>query len=106
MDSSTAQPEAPADQINEETLAATLQSPSSPLKITHLSITDISGGCGSSFTATIVSPDFEGKSLLQRHRLVNGVLKEEIKRIHAWTPRCLSVGQWEKEKEKEKEGGT
>jgi stress-induced morphogen len=101
MDSSATQPDTLPDQITEATLAASLQSPSSPLRITHLSITDISGGCGSSFTATIVSPDFEGKTLLQRHRLVNGVLKEEIKRIHAWTPRCLSVGQWEKEKEKE-----
>lgn len=49
----------------------------------------------------IVSDEFKGKSALQRHRLVNGLLKDEIKAIHAWTPRCLTVEQWEKEKERQ-----
>ena len=50
------------------------------------------------FSAIIVSDDFEKKSLLQRHRMVNSALKEEIRVIHAWTPRCLTVGQWEKQR--------
>ena len=69
------------------------------MDVTHASVLDISGGCGQSFTAVIVSPAFEGKSALQRHRLVNAALREEIKAIHAWTPRCLTPGQWEKEQE-------
>ena len=48
------------------------------------------------FAATIVSAQFVGKKgTLQRHRLVNGVLKEEIKAIHAWTPKCYTPEEWE-----------
>lgn len=81
--------------ITPSSLTTTL---SAKLKTTHVHIGDMSGGCGQAFNAIIVSPDFEGKSLLQRHRLVNGALKEEIAAIHAWTPRCLTPAQWEKEK--------
>ncbi|OQV00952.1 hypothetical protein CLAIMM_06382 [Cladophialophora immunda] len=70
------------------------------INITHISMEDMSGGCGQAFNAIIVSPDFEKKTLLARSRLVNGVLKEEIKAIHAWTPRCLTPEQWEKERER------
>ncbi|KAI5291975.1 cell separation during budding, partial [Ascosphaera acerosa] len=47
--------------------------------------------------ALIVSSAFQGKTLLARHRLVNAALKDEIAQIHAWTPRCLTPEQWEKE---------
>jgi stress-induced morphogen len=67
------------------------------MKIEHIEIEDMSGGCGQAFSAIIVSPDFEKKSLLQRHRLVNGALKQEIAAIHAWTPKCLTPEQWSKE---------
>lgn len=86
--------------ITPASLSATLKS-SSSLNPIHIDIQDISGGCGASFAAVIVSDEFKGKSALQRHRLVNGLLKEEIKAIHAWTPRCLTGEQWEKEKERE-----
>jgi stress-induced morphogen len=49
------------------------------------------------FGAHIVSPLFEGKARLARHRLVNTALKEQIKIIHAWTPKCYSPKEWEKE---------
>mmetsp|Transcript_7286 Transcript_7286/g.25161 ORF Transcript_7286/g.25161 Transcript_7286/m.25161 type:complete len:89 (+) Transcript_7286:157-423(+) len=48
--------------------------------------------CGSSYDVAIVSSQFEGKKLLDRHRLVNDALKDEMKEIHAlsikkvWTP--------------------
>jgi len=67
------------------------------LGATHVDIEDMSGGCGQAFNAIIVSPQFQGKPLLQRHRLVNNALKEEIAAIHAWTPKCLTPEQWEKE---------
>ncbi|ETN45484.1 uncharacterized protein HMPREF1541_09316 [Cyphellophora europaea CBS 101466] len=69
----------------------------SKMNIQHISIEDMSGGCGQAFNAIIVSPDFEKKSLLQRHRMVNAALKAEIAAIHAWTPKCLTPEQWEKE---------
>ena len=54
------------------------------------------GGCGQSFQAVIVSPLFEKKTSLARHRLVNGALKEEIAAIHAWTPKCFTPEEWAK----------
>lgn len=83
--------------ITPETLTETLKS-STDLNASHVDIQDISGGCGASFAALIVSDAFQGKSALQRHRLVNGILKDEIKAIHAWTPKCLTPEQWEKAK--------
>jgi stress-induced morphogen len=56
------------------------------------------GGCGQSFAATIVSPLFEKKMTLARHRLVNGALREEIGKIHAWTPKCFTPAEWESRK--------
>ena len=54
------------------------------------------GGCGQAFQAMIVSPLFEKKNSLARHRLVNSVLKTEIAAIHAWTPKCFTSEEWEK----------
>ena len=56
------------------------------------------GGCGQMFQAMIVSPQFEKKNTLARHRLVNSALKEEIAAIHAWTPKCFTPEEWEKRK--------
>lgn len=51
-------------------------------------------GCGMKFNAIIVSPQFEGKPLLQRQRLVNETLSEEMKYIHAFTMKTLAPSQW------------
>jgi stress-induced morphogen len=56
------------------------------------------GGCGQSFTSLIVSPEFVGKNSLKRHRLVNAALKDEIAKIHAWSAKCQSPDEWEKER--------
>lgn len=53
------------------------------------------GGCGQAFMAIIVSPHFQNKNMLARHRLVNATLKEEIAAIHAWTPKCYTPEQWQ-----------
>jgi stress-induced morphogen len=58
----------------------------------------VSGGCGQAFSAIIVSPQFEKKTTLARHRLVNKELKTEVAAIHAWTPKCYTPEQWEKQK--------
>lgn len=83
--------------ITPDSLAETLKK-APELNASHVDIQDISGGCGASFAALIVSDAFQGKSALQRHRLVNGILKKEIAAVHAWTPKCLTTEQWEKEK--------
>ena len=84
-------------QVTEASLSTKL---TAALNASHVTIEDMSGGCGQAFNAVIVSEEFKGKTLLQRHRLVNGVLKEEIRAIHAWTPRCLTGEQWERELER------
>lgn len=55
---------------------------------------DESDGCGGKFNAIIVSAEFEGKSLLQRHRLVNGAIAEELKTIHAFSQKTFTPQQW------------
>ncbi|KAL4977485.1 bola protein [Aspergillus desertorum] len=67
------------------------------LQAQHVEIEDLSGGCGQAFQAVIVSPQFEKKTMLARHRLVNSVLKAEIAAIHAWTPKCYTPEQWEQQ---------
>lgn len=58
---------------------------SSRLQPTTVEVVDTSAGCGSFFKIKIVSPVFSGKPLIQQHRLVNEVLREEIKNIHGFT---------------------
>ena len=68
------------------------------LGATHVDVVDLSDGCGSKFKAVIVSPQFEGKPLLQRHRLVNATIEEEMKIIHAFEMKTWTPEQWEKQR--------
>lgn len=73
----------------------------SELDAEHIDIEDLSNcGCGMKFDATIVSPKFEGKPILQRQRLVNQTLTEEMKHIHAFTMRTLTPSQWKESQNK------
>ncbi|KAL5612001.1 hypothetical protein BROUX41_000436 [Berkeleyomyces rouxiae] len=81
-------------QITEETLKAALIE---RVAAAHVTITDISGGCGQSFTALIVSSNFAGLNSLKRHRLVNAALKAEIASIHAWTAKCQTPEEFERD---------
>ncbi|KAJ7528818.1 hypothetical protein O6H91_15G022200 [Diphasiastrum complanatum] len=73
----------------ESTLTAKLQP-------AHLTVVDTSGGCGASFDIEIASASFEGKRLLERHRLVNTALTEELKQIHALSiSKALTPQQWQ-----------
>uniref|UniRef100_A0A3B0NGA9 BolA-like protein, putative n=1 Tax=Theileria annulata TaxID=5874 RepID=A0A3B0NGA9_THEAN len=67
----------------------------SALSPTILKLVDKSGGCGAAFDAVIVSSLFEGKSLLDRHRLVNSALSEEMEKIHAFSMKCHTPKEWE-----------
>ncbi|XP_056100384.1 bolA-like protein 2 [Rhinichthys klamathensis goyatoka] len=65
----------------------------------HVDVEDTSPNrCAASFKVLVVSPQFEGKALLQRHRLVNNCLAEELKEIHAFEQKTLTPEQWEKQK--------
>ncbi|GFT39707.1 bolA-like protein 2 [Nephila pilipes] len=68
------------------------------LEATFISVQDLSDGCGAKFSAVIVSPKFEGIPLLQRHRMVNEILKKEMNSIHAFTQKTLTPEQWDKQK--------
>ncbi|XP_044160637.1 bolA-like protein 2 [Bufo gargarizans] len=71
------------------------------LQAEHVEVEDTSPNhCSTSFRVLVVSPQFEGKALLQRHRLVNGCLAEELKTIHAFEQKTLTPAQWEQEKQK------
>ncbi|KAM8961525.1 bolA-like protein 2 [Pelodytes ibericus] len=69
------------------------------LQAEHVEVTDTSPNhCSTSFKVLVVSPLFEGKPLLQRHRLVNSCLAEELKEIHAFEQKTLTPSQWEQQK--------
>ncbi|XP_036149455.1 protein BOLA2-like [Monomorium pharaonis] len=68
------------------------------LKALHVEVVDQSDGCGAKFSVVVVSDLFQGKPLLSRHRLVYGILEEELKTIHAISLTTLTPEQWEKTK--------
>ncbi|XP_074518107.1 bolA-like protein 2 [Halichoeres trimaculatus] len=69
------------------------------LAAVHVDVEDTSPNrCAASYKVLVVSPQFEGKPLLQRHRMVNTCLAEELKEIHAFEQKTLTPEQWEKQK--------
>ncbi len=54
-------------------------------------------GDGNHFGATIITPAFEGKSLVQRHQLVYASLKGAMAdRIHALSMKTYTPDEWAK----------
>jgi len=53
------------------------------LKIESLEVTDISGSCGTSYLIKIKSSDLKGKPVINQHRRINEILKDEMKELHA-----------------------
>ncbi len=66
------------------------------LEPVYLKVEDMSDGCGSKYNVLIVSNKFEGQSLLNRQRLVNTIIADEMKQIHAFTQKCVTPEQWNK----------
>ena len=65
-----------------------------------LSHLDAAIRCGASFVVEIVSEQFEGKRLLERHRMVNAALEEEMKQIHALSiKKAVTPDQWKQQQE-------
>ncbi|CAG8438451.1 14017_t:CDS:2 [Ambispora leptoticha] len=83
--------------VTKESLEKTLRE---KLEAEHVDATDTSGGCGQSFDVIIVSSQFDGKSLLQRHRLVNDAIKDEIAQLHAFSQKTYTPAQWAEQQQK------
>uniref|UniRef100_A0A914L5F8 BolA-like protein n=1 Tax=Meloidogyne incognita TaxID=6306 RepID=A0A914L5F8_MELIC len=47
-----------------------------------VNVEDISGGCGAMFRVRVESTQFEGMPKVKQHKLINEVLKKEIKEMH------------------------
>ena len=73
------------------------QTLSDALPVTLVETQDLTGG-GDHWQLIIVSPLFEGKGLLEQHRMVNEALREPLadQRIHALALKTYSPAQWEK----------
>ncbi len=54
-------------------------------------------GDGRHFEAVIVSKAFEGKGLLQQHKLVYQVLGDRMEKIHALSMKTFTPEQWAKQ---------
>ncbi|GAB7538852.1 BolA family protein [Burkholderia sp. 22PA0099] len=53
-------------------------------------------GDGQHFFATIVSAEFDGKRLIQRHQLVYAALGDRMKQeIHALSMKTLTPAEWQ-----------
>ncbi|WP_374079095.1 BolA family protein [Bdellovibrio bacteriovorus] len=56
-------------------------------------------GSETHFKVLVVSAAFEGKSRIDRQRMINDLLKEELKNgLHALTQKTLTPAEWEKQK--------
>jgi len=62
------------------------------LECEHLDV----DGDGRHFEAVIVSKAFEGKGLLQQHKLVYQVLGDRMEKIHALSMKTFTPEQWAK----------
>jgi stress-induced morphogen len=59
----------------------------------HAEVRDYTGG-GDHFEALVVSPAFEGKTLVERHQLVYQALGDAMRaRVHALTLKTLTPAQ-------------
>lgn len=48
----------------------------------HVSVVDISGGCGAMYEIVVESNEFKGLSRVKQHQLITDTLKTEIKDMH------------------------
>ena len=55
------------------------------LDAVNVTVEDVSGGCGAMYKAYVESPKFAGLNTVKQHKLVQGVLKEEIAEMHGFT---------------------
>lgn len=75
------------------------------LNIQHLEVVNESSnhnvppGSESHFKIVVVAPDFTGKTLINRHRMINNLLATELKQqIHALAMHTYTEEEWVKNK--------
>lgn len=68
--------------------------------LTHLSIQDESGGCGSAFAIELTSTAFDGLRLVERHRLVHSALEAHMEKIHALQLKCYTPAAYARQQAK------
>lgn len=67
---------------SEQAIEAKLQQ---GLNASLVMVKDTSGGCGSFYSIMVVSEAFRGKRLIEQHRMVKSLLKDEVADIHGLT---------------------
>jgi stress-induced morphogen len=78
-----------AEQVRKCLLGTTALTPS------FVEVTDISGGCGTSFAITVVADAFASVRLLQRHRMIHAALGGDMmEKIHALQLKCHTPQQY------------
>ena len=61
----------------------------------NATVTDMTG-TGDHFDAVVVSPDFEGRSLIQQHQMVYAALGDAMKGpVHALKLTTMTPAQWQ-----------
>lgn len=55
------------------------------LVVKEVDVRDISGGCGTMFEIKIIAEDFKNKNIVQQHKVVTKILKEDIGQWHGFT---------------------
>ncbi|KAJ1729715.1 hypothetical protein LPJ61_003390 [Coemansia biformis] len=75
----------PAAANGEEHIRRKLQQALQPAR---LAVTDTSGGCGSMYVVEIEAECFRGLSRVKQTKLVNGLLKDELKAMHGMRVLC------------------
>jgi len=68
--------------------------------VQHLTVEDLSDGCGDKFHIVCVTDAFEGKALLERHRMIHDGVGAAMQDIHALTLKTWTVKQYESKKAK------
>ncbi len=63
----------------------------------EVGVRDLTGG-GDHFQVMVVSTAFEGKTLVEQHQIIYGILKEAMgsERIHALALKTYTPAEWEK----------
>ncbi|KAJ3329027.1 hypothetical protein HDU76_008799 [Blyttiomyces sp. JEL0837] len=70
------------------------------LEAEHVGVVDTSDGCGNNFEVVVVSKMFEGKTTLQKHRMVNDAAKDLIAQVHAFSQKTFTPQQWADQQQK------
>lgn len=66
-------------------IEAKLRSSACLQPIKSVQVKDVSSGCGSFYDIHVTSPAFNGKTLIEQHRMINTILSSEIKGLHGFT---------------------